>query len=232
MKSNRWTGLCLLLCAATLLAPSGVAQWNPPNSVVSFEKQNDGLLVRQKFGVLKLEVNASDVLHVTYSPLDANHETHPSDHVVIKADWPTASFEVNSDDRAITLSTEKLSVIVERGSGAMHYVVPEGATGAGATGPGSTGRGMHGKMLTTDSYRSLRAVEVNGEKTFHAEVIFAIYGSHEGLYGLGQHQAGVWNYRGETIDLSQENTNIADSAAGLNQRLRHLLEQSFAQPDE
>ena len=156
MKSNRWTGLCLLLCAATLLAPSGVAQWNPPNSVVSFEKQDDGLLVRQKFGVLKLEVNASDVLHVTYSPLDANHETHPSDHVVIKADWPTASFEVNSDDRAITLSTEKLRVIVERGSGAMHYVVPEGATGAGATGPGSTGRGMHGKMLTTDSYRSLR----------------------------------------------------------------------------
>ena len=38
---------------------------------------------------------------------------------------------------------------------------------------------------------------------------FAIYGSHEGLYGLGQHQAGVWNYRGETIDLSQENTEIA-----------------------
>ncbi|MGA7857713.1 MAG: glycoside hydrolase family 31 protein, partial [Terracidiphilus sp.] len=33
--------------------------------------------------------------------------------------------------------------------------------------------------------------------------------SHEGFYGLGQHQAGVWNYRGETVDLSQENTNIA-----------------------
>ena len=38
---------------------------------------------------------------------------------------------------------------------------------------------------------------------------FPIYGSHEGLYGLGQHQAGVWNYRGETVDLSQENTKIA-----------------------
>jgi alpha-D-xyloside xylohydrolase len=52
-------------------------------------------------------------------------------------------------------------------------------------------------------------VEVNGEATFHAEVFFGIYGSHEGFYGLGQHQAGVWNYRGETVELSQENTEIA-----------------------
>ena len=29
------------------------------------------------------------------------------------------------------------------------------------------------------------------------------------LYGLGQHQAGVWNYRGESVDISQDNTNIA-----------------------
>ncbi|HET9373657.1 MAG TPA: TIM-barrel domain-containing protein, partial [Chthoniobacterales bacterium] len=36
-----------------------------------------------------------------------------------------------------------------------------------------------------------------------------MYGSHEALYGLGQHQAGVWNYRGESVDVSQENTNIA-----------------------
>ncbi|MGB7547959.1 MAG: TIM-barrel domain-containing protein, partial [Terracidiphilus sp.] len=93
----------------------------------------------------------------------------------------------------------------------LHYIATDGSemTGAGATGPGTTGPGMRGKLLTTDSYRSLRPVEVNGEKTFHAEVYFAIYGSHEGFYGLGQHQAGVWNYRGETVDLSQENTNIA-----------------------
>jgi alpha-D-xyloside xylohydrolase len=63
--------------------------------------------------------------------------------------------------------------------------------------------------LTTDTYRMLHPAEVNGEQTFHAEVAFGIYGSHEGFYGLGQHQAGVWNYRGETVDLSQENTEIA-----------------------
>jgi alpha-D-xyloside xylohydrolase len=121
---------------------------------------------------------------------------------------------VTSNDRAIILSTSKVRAVIERESGAIHYMEPEqgaaiAAQGEVATGPGSTGRAMRGKPLTTDSYRSLRPVEVNGEQTFHAEVSFGMYGSHEGLYGLGQHQAGVWNYRGETVDLSQENTNIA-----------------------
>ena len=47
----------------------------------------------------------------------------------------------------------KLKVVVERESGAMHY------------------EDADGKQLTTEDYRSLRPVEVNGEKTLHAEVL-------------------------------------------------------------
>ena len=209
MKRLGTLGVVVGLFGAGLLIPGAQAQWNPPNPVVSFEKLPDGLEVRQKAGVLRLEVDAADLLHVTYSPLGPAMPAHPSDDVIIKKDWPATAFDVSSTDKAVVLATSKLRVVIERDSGAMHYIVPEGSTGAGATGPGSTGGPMRGTMLTTDGYRSLRPVEVNGEKTFHAEVSFPIYGSHEGLYGLGQHQAGVWNYRGETVDLSQENTNIA-----------------------
>ena len=66
-----------------------------------------------------------------------------------------------------------------------------------------------GKQLTTEAYRSLNPVEVNGEKTFHAESFFAIYGSHEGLYGLGNTRQVCGTIAGETVDLSQENTEIA-----------------------
>jgi alpha-D-xyloside xylohydrolase len=191
------------------LSIPAIGQWNTPNPVVSFEKLSNGVEVKQKAGILRLEVDAEDLLHVTYSPLGAAAPDRASDGVVIKKDWSTPTFDVTSSDRAITLSTAKLRVAIERESGAIHYIVPEGATGPGATGPGSTGGPMRGQMLTTDGYRSLRPVEVNGEHTYHAEVVFPIYGSHEGFYGLGQHQAGVWNYRGETVDLSQENTNIA-----------------------
>jgi alpha-D-xyloside xylohydrolase len=194
---------------AAAFTVSAMGQWNPPNPVVSFEKVANGVEIKQKDGILRLEVDASDLLHVTYSPLAGAPSDRPSDGVVIKNDWPAAPFDVTSTDRAVTLSTSKIHAVVERESGALHYLVPQGSTGPGATGPGSTGGGMRGKLLTTDGYRSLHPAEVNGEQTYHAEVSFSIYGSHEGFYGLGQHQAGVWNYRGETVDLSQENTNIA-----------------------
>ncbi len=207
----RATDAFLAMWMGAFAATAATAQWNPPNPVVSFQKLADGLEIQQKDGVLRLEVNSPDVLHVTYAPLGPAAPEQPSDWVVVKKDWPRAAFDVTSSDQAITLSTAKLKIVVERENGALHYIGTDESevTGAGATGPGSTGPGMRGKLLTTDSYRSLRAVEVNGEKTLHAEVNFAIYGSHEGFYGLGQHQAGVWNYRGETVDLSQENTNIA-----------------------
>jgi alpha-D-xyloside xylohydrolase len=200
-----------MLWMGAVFAPGALGQWNAPNPVMSLEKRADGLEVRQKDGVLRLEVKAADVLHVTYEPLGAAAPERASDWVVVKKDWPGAAFEVSSDEKTVTLSTAKLKAVVEKESGALHYIATDGpgSTGAGATGPGTTGPAMHGKLLTTDNYRSLRRAEVNGEKTFHAEVFFGIYGSHEGLYGLGQHQAGVWNYRGETVDLSQENTNIA-----------------------
>ncbi|MGA8089197.1 MAG: glycoside hydrolase family 31 protein [Terracidiphilus sp.] len=191
MSDRRWARAFLLACTAAWAPLAAVAQWNPPNPVVSFDKQSNGLEIHQKNGVLKLEVDAPDVLHVIYSLPDAETEVRPSDHVVIKHDWPAPSFDVTANEKAVTLTTSKLKVVVERETGALHYVGPDG------------------KQLTTEGYRSLKPVEVNGEKTYHAEVFFPIYGSHEGLYGLGQHQAGVWNYHGETIDLSQENTQIA-----------------------
>jgi alpha-D-xyloside xylohydrolase len=209
MKRFGFLGICVWLGVAGLAAPGALGQWNTPSPVVSFEKQANGLQVKQKDGVLRLEVKAEDVLHVTYSRLEGATPERASDSVVVKKDWPGAAFEVSSDEKTVTLSTAKLMAVIERESGALHYLATDGTTGGGANGPGSSGPGMKGKLLTTDGYRSLKPVEVNGEKTFHAEVFFPIYGSHEGLYGLGQHQAGVWNYRGETVDLSEENTNLA-----------------------
>jgi alpha-D-xyloside xylohydrolase len=209
MRCLRLLAVSAGLAWAALSVPAARAQWNTPNPVLSFEKTAHGLDIHQKDGLLRLNVEADDMLHVTYAPNGAASQPPALDHVMVKHDWAGARFDVISDDHAVTLSSGKLKVVVEKENGAIHYLALEGQAGAGATGPGSIGQGMSGRLLTTDSYRSLHPAEVNGETTFHAEISFAIYGSHEGLYGLGQHQAGVWNYRGETVDLSQENTNIA-----------------------
>jgi alpha-D-xyloside xylohydrolase len=178
------------MIALLLVTISSSAQWNPPNPVTSFSQISDGLEIHQSSGVLRIQVTASAILHITYGP-EASVPEHPSDGVITKRDWPPAQFTVESNDKSITLTTSQVKAVIERESGTLAY------------------KTLDGRTLTTDSYRQLIPAEVNGEKTSHAEVFFAIYGSKEGLYGLGQHQAGVWNYRGETVDLSQENTNIA-----------------------
>jgi alpha-D-xyloside xylohydrolase len=181
---------CLPLIALFSIAHEASAQWNPPNPVTGFTQITDGIEVHQAAGVLHIQVTSSAILHVTYSPESGTPE-HVSDGVLAKRDWPAAQFTVESDAKTITLTTAQVKAVIDRSSGALAY------------------KTLAGQTLTTDSYRQLIPADVNGEKTSHAEVFFAIYGSKEGLYGLGQHQAGVWNYRGETVDLSQENTNIA-----------------------
>jgi alpha-D-xyloside xylohydrolase len=189
-RTSHFIALLTPMIALLLMTISSSAQWNPPNPVTSFSQISDGLEVHQSSGTLSIHVTASAILHITYGPEPAVPE-HPSDGVLAKRDWPPAQFTVESDDKSITLTTSQVKAVIERQSGTLAY------------------KTLDGRTLTTDSYRQLIPAEVNGEKTSHAEVFFAIYGSKEGLYGLGQHQAGVWNYRGETVDLSQENTNIA-----------------------
>ncbi len=65
------------------------------------------------------------------------------------------------------------------------------------------------KSLFEDNDRTLTPVVVNGEKTYQSELFSNLWDSTEAFYGLGQHQAGVWNYHGESVDISQDNTNIS-----------------------
>ena len=98
MRRMGLLGVCVGLGLAGLTARGAWGQWNTPNPVVSFEKTAQGLEVKQKDGVLRLDVNAEDVLHVTYSPLTDTAPARASDWVVVKKDWPGAPFEVSSDD--------------------------------------------------------------------------------------------------------------------------------------
>ena len=132
--------------------------------------------------------------------------------MVTKHDWPKTQWTMQSTPEDVTLTTSRLAVTVSRKDGAITY------------------RDLSGNQLVQEASRKLTPVRVNGEDTFRAESFVNIYGSREGLYGLGQHQAGVWNYRGESVDISQDNSNISIPLLGFKQGLRHILEQRFPQP--
>src|SRR5258708_38983858 len=176
------------LAVLALLATSQ-AQWTPRNPVTSFEKVADDIVFTQKIGFLKVQVCSDSIIHVLYSPTSSFQE-HPN-YVVIKTAWDTPRWSVEEGKDDITVSTARLKVSVTRIDGAITY------------------KELDGKSLLQEANRWLTPVKVNGEDTYRAESFVNVYGSHEGFYGLGQHQAGVWNYRGESVDISQDNTNIA-----------------------
>ena len=179
-------GLGLCLC---LLSVGGFAQWTPMNPVKGVQQTSDGAVFTMASGTLKVQVCSDSVIHVLYSPTPSFPKR--ADFVVTKESWAGAKFTMQSNDEAVTLATSLLKLTITRKDGAIAYAESNGAA------------------LVQEASRRMTPVKVNGEDTFRAESFVNIYGSHEALYGLGQHQAGVWNYRGESVDISQDNTNIA-----------------------
>ncbi len=174
-----------ILCTALPAA----AQWSKLVPVTNVAKEADGLRATFQSGaVLKLQVCSDSMIHVLYSP-NGIFPSRP-DYVVTKTSWPAAQFKMETADKKATLSTSSLTVTLDEASGGIAF---------------SAGK----DQLFNDAQRIMTPETVNGEKTYRAEMDAGVYGSHEAFYGLGQHQSGVWNFRGESVDLSQENTNIA-----------------------
>ncbi|HYL63604.1 MAG TPA: glycoside hydrolase family 31 protein [Candidatus Methylomirabilis sp.] len=184
--------LTILLAVVGLFAatPSLHAQWLPLNPVASAEPRADGALLVLQNGFLRLRVCSDSIIRVVYS-LERNPPHHP-DNLVVKKSWPKSEFALRTDDpKLILLTTSRLRVEISRADSSVAFL-------------DSTGR-----RLTQENTRTLTPVEVNGEKTYHSERFVNMWDTQEAFYGLGQHQAGVWNYRGEAVDLSQDNTNIS-----------------------
>ena len=66
--------------------------------------------------------------------------------------------------------------------------------------------------------RTYEPVELNGDHTYRVTDRFSP-SITEALYGLGQHQSGMFNYRGATVELGQNNTDVAIPAADFEQGL-------------
>src|SRR3954453_16430879 len=171
-----------------LLTPIAInAQWGPLNPARSAEKTRDGVVFTMQTGRMKIQVCSDAINRVLYVAHDVPDRKR---YVVLKDHWPV-QWTMQSTVDEVTISTTKLKVSVVRKDGSIMF------------------SDAAGKKLFQDKQRTLTPVQVNGESTYHAEMFSSLWGSYEAFYGLGQHQAGVWNYRGEAVDLSQDNINIA-----------------------
>jgi len=187
-RSASFWNLSVLLGSSVFFPARLQGQWNPPNPVTGFERQADGLRLALERGVMRLQVCSDSIVRVRYS-LAPSPPAH-ADLVVIKNSWPATRWEMQSPDDSIVLSTAQIKALISRKDGSIAF------------------QDSAGKTLFQQTEVAMTAVVVNGEPTNHLELFSKLWGSYESFYGLGQHQAGVWNYRGEAVDISQDNTNI------------------------
>jgi alpha-D-xyloside xylohydrolase len=181
----------LLICLLRLgFAPSLFAQWLPFNPVKNVEPQSDGVLLALENGYLRFHICSDSIVHIIYA-LERDIPNR-QDFLVTKATWPKTEFSLHTDDpKAISLTTHLLKIEITRADSSILFYDAEG------------------HKLTQENTRTLTPTEVNGEKTHHSERFVNMWDTQEAFYGLGQHQAGVLNYRGEAVDISQDNTNIS-----------------------
>ena len=162
------------------------------DSIVSYSRIADGLEFHLHHGILNVRLCTDSLVHVTYRA--ANVVDHPQPWIARK-DWPPVAFQEEEDaTHNIVLTTSSMRIVAERNSGALVF------------------EDANGKVLVRESGspapRDLTPAVVNGETTFHASAYFDL--THdELLYGLGQHQSGLFNQRGTDLLFMQDNTNIS-----------------------
>jgi alpha-D-xyloside xylohydrolase len=179
-----------VFCSVWLFPADLFAQWLPLNSVKSVEPQADGVLLVLDTGYLRFRVCSDSIVRITYSM--SREAPQHEDFLVIKTNWPKSDFSLQaSDPKLVSLTTSLLRIDIARTDGLVTFMDSEG------------------HKLTQENTRTLTPVEVSDEKTFHSERFTNMWDTQEAFYGLGQHQAGVLNYRGESVDIGQDNTNIS-----------------------
>ncbi|NOY58760.1 MAG: DUF5110 domain-containing protein [Calditrichaeota bacterium] len=154
----------------------------------SIQKMNDGMEIRQKTGTLKIQVCTDNILRVLYLP-QGKLPSHKS-LMVINNKLETDNWQMKESKESVSIVTAKIQAQVNLQNGSIRFFDHDG--------------NMLLQEPKTDS-RVLQPATIKGEKVFHIQENFLL-AKDEAIYGLGQFQDGVMNYRGHDETLVQENT--------------------------
>ena len=193
---------------------------------------NDGgVFLKSEKSVIRLALYFEDVLRVSYSETDCFDKKQGEG--MLLPDLPLlrqADFSLKELDDEIIISTRKMAVHVLRASGAIkvYKLYEDGSSVEMVENPAfsealekshaiekfdvykSVGQIKTEEIKTADGVkkRVLAADKEYVESLYHTKLNLA-FAPDEKLFGLGQMEEGVWDYRGTTQYLHQANKKIA-----------------------
>ena len=158
---------------------------------VTVDRDGTGVTMRGESDAVRVTVCGPSLIHVVAGP-GGPKAASPEEPWLVERCKP-APFDFTRDDKNATVSTAGLHVVFALKDGRLTF------------------EDRSGNTLAAESDREPRRydrIEANGETLYRVSERFFV-DAHQGLYGLGQHQNGVFNYRGTVVELAQANTDVA-----------------------
>ncbi|HEX6426566.1 MAG TPA: TIM-barrel domain-containing protein [Niastella sp.] len=158
-----------------------------PDGVIIFTDP----LVTGTSNAVKLEVIADNIIRVIATP---GNEIAPTQSLVtIYKKRSDLFWNVIPSKESVTLKTKSITAIVDLKTGTVTFLNRDGKKILGEKKP----FGRHFQPTVFEGKRHFRLTQ-----TFQTT-------PDDAWYGLGQHQDGIYNYRGQKVELFQNNTEVA-----------------------
>lgn len=195
-STRRSASALILLAAGQVSATLAAAQSIPQRPAIIVQRSADGFVAEVGREIVRVTVCSDVVVHLVATPREAAaRSASPVEPWMLDKSvaCPGAKFDFGQGADGPWLTTAKLRVKIEKESGSLVY---------------STIAGSELLRESSTVPRTYLPLEIQGEKTFQVKERFSP-DNQEGFYGLGQHQNGMFNYRGAIVELGQQNTDIA-----------------------
>ena len=183
----------LLLFHFLYFSAFNVLKAEPP----SYIETEDGVIVFTDpaftgiSNAVKLQVISDNIIRVTAAP--GKGLTGTESLVTVYSKRPDLSWNTIPSKDSLTLKTKKIAAVVDLKTGAVTF------------------RDLNGKTILTEKPirgRSFQSAVFDGRHYYHITQTFETT-ADDAWYGLGQHQDGIMNYRGQQVSFFQNNTEVA-----------------------
>jgi len=180
-------GIALLL----ILTTSAVwAATDAQFAIKESHRDPNGVTFRTAAGAMRIEACGDRVIHVVAS---SSSEIPSSKVPIVTQPCQANNLKIKRDKKEVRLSTAAITVTVEAANGAVSFFSADGKPLLAE--PKDGGKGFDVPALSE-------------KKVWQVQQTF-LSPSDEALYGLGQHQEGIFDFRGVPLRLHQANTNIS-----------------------
>ncbi|MDF9831070.1 TIM-barrel domain-containing protein [Parabacteroides sp. PF5-6] len=178
--------LCVTLLLPILLSCQSTWEKNERGVIIHLSPDDEQLARK-----VRLEVLNDQVIRVSATP--ASTFSTDTSMVVDPVGSPATSWQVTEEEGQLVLATSRLRAVADLKTGEVKFTDPDGnlllkeARGGG---------------------KSFTAMSVDGTPGYHIHQVFDSM-EDEAFYGLGQHQADEFNYKGKNETLFQYNTKVS-----------------------